>query len=236
MKKLQHAGVLTVLAVILVFSGCHPTQECGTWVFTGGPSGNSYPMSAAFTFNPANCGKDCNVQTDCIIQMVSVYDFDDGTYMYASDQTGAPLRATDYGWTIDRIDGYAHGYYGLMNDGTFYAGWNTTGANSVATTLFDQPGGWPPNTLFYAFDAAVSFSSQTCNDRILGYYLWSWESDASGTVHDFIHAPAWKDLDITFQNALAGWNAWAPTSPVQSPGGGQPSLPHAIAFPALTDL
>jgi hypothetical protein len=234
MKKLRFLGPAIGLA--LTFAGCTPTTQCGTWAFTGGASGDSYPVSTAFTFNPGDCGKDCSVQTDCMIQMVSVYDLEDGTYMYASDQTSAPARAVEYGWVIDRIDGNAHGYYGLQNDGTFFSGYNITGANGVATTLFDAPGGWPANTLFYALDAAVSYSSKTCDNSILGYYFWSWISNSSGTVLDFIHGPAWKDLDKTFQDALGGWNAWAPGSPSQNPGGGQPVLPHAVAFPTLTGL
>lgn len=235
-KRMLSAVFSLMILLCAGCSGCKYTQDCGTWVFNGGPSGNSYPMNAAFTFNPANCGKDCSVQTDCIIQMVSVFNLEDHTYMFASDQSGASARATDYGWTIDQIDGWAFAYYSLNNDGTFDNGYNPPGSNGVATTLFDAPGGWPANTLFYALDAAVAYSSKTCQNRILGYYFWSWASDNAGQVSTFINGPAWKDLDLTFQKAVAGWNAWAPGSPSQNEGPGQPILPHAVPLPALTDL
>ena len=139
--KMRTVRKLALLGSLLFsLSGCQPTQECGGWVFTGTPSGNTFPLSSAFTFNPANCGKSCECTQDVMVQMTWVYDADLQTNVYASDQPQG-TRSTANGWSIDRINGAAHGYYGLQNDGTFYSGWNTTGANGTANTLYDEPGG-----------------------------------------------------------------------------------------------
>lgn len=222
-----------IASFVSVLAGCQSTQECGTWVFTGTPTGSSFPLSSAFTFTPADCQKDCQCDKDVMIQMTWVYDANEKTNVYASDQPQG-TRSDSNGWSIDRIDGAAHGYYGLQNDGTFYSGWNTPGANGTPNTLFDQPGGWGANTYFYAVDVAVCYSSRACNNRILGYYFWSYILDNNDVGQKFITAPAWKDLDTEFQSALAAWNAWAPTSGTEDDGTG--TLSSAVAFPTLSDL
>jgi len=232
--------LISVLWMLTGCSGCKKTLECGDWVFNGTISGtgtgSNYNISSAFTFNPGNCSKQCTCDTDCIIQMVVVIDLDNMTYKYASDQTAAPLRATAHGWAIDQIDGWAYAYYGINNDGTFAAIYNPPGSNGVPTTLFDAPGGWPANTLFYALDVTTAYRSKTCQNSILGYYFWSWIIDNKGTPSKFINSLAWTGLDTEFQAAVTGWNGWAPGSGPQNEGGGQPILPHAVSLPALTDL
>jgi len=230
-----------VLALIYLLSGCQPTLECGSWIFNGTPESSDgfsqFPLNVAFTYTPANCGQNCTCNTDCMIQMVWVYDATDGIYIYPTSSYAA--RATSTGRVIDRIDGAAYGYYGLLNDGiTFYTGWNTTGSNGTANTLFDNPSGWPNNTYFYALDAAVCFKSTTCQNSILGYYFWSWTIDNDGNAAKFIIGPAWQGQDTDFQSALAAWNAWAPHSGTENPTfpPGQSSVSHAQPFPTLTDL
>jgi hypothetical protein len=229
-------AILTVSA--LGFIACTPTLECGSWAFTGTPQSDAFQVSSGFTFTPATCGKKCDCQEDVITQMVSVYDSDSQTYMFPSSSQEA--RSIAYGWSIDQLDGWAYGYYSLDNDGhTFDPGYNPPGSNGVATTLYDEPGGWPDNIVFYSVDVPTCFSSMSCKNNILGYYLWSYTSDSSGTISQFITAPAWKDLDTTFQNAVSGWNTWAPTSGPENMGSGypgQPTLQNAVPFPALTDL
>ncbi len=117
--------------------------------------------------------------------------------------------------------------------------YNPPGSNGTPTTLFDVPSGWPNNTWFAAVDVPTCFQSRTCANNILGYYYWSWTIDNSGTSSQFIVGPAWKDLDSQFQSAVAGWNAWAPTSGPENMGPGypgQPTLPNAVQFPTLSDL
>jgi hypothetical protein len=167
-----------------------------------------------------------------MIQMIWVYDTVLKTNLYPSSQQGK--RSTPDGWSIDRINGAAHGYYGLQNDGTFASFWNTTGANGTANTLYDKPSVGYANVDFYAVDVAVCYQSRTCNNQILGYYFWSYTLDSSDVGHKFITAPAWKDRDTEFQKAIAAWNAWAPTSGKENDGTG--TLDHAVAFPALSEL
>ena len=225
------AGVVFSLALFM--TACQPTLECGAWNFSGTPSGNSFPLTSAFTFNTSTCSGNCQNIQDVMIQMTWVYDEDEHKNLYASDQPQGGRSDAD-GWNIDRVDGAAHGYYGLQNNGTFYTGWNVPGGNGTANTLYDEPGGWPANTYFYAVDVAVCYDSKDCNNKITGYYFWSYILDQNDVGQKFITAPAWKDLDTEFQSALAAWNTWAPTSGTENDGTGTES--HAIAFPALSDL
>jgi hypothetical protein len=225
-----------ILALSLAFlGGCSPTLECGTWTFSGAPSGDSFPLTSSFLFTPATCGKNCRADIDAMIQMTWVYDATDKTYLVASGQPAA--RQTANGWMIDRVGGEGEGWYGLQNDGkTFVTGWNTTGSNGQPDILYDTPGGWPPNTWFFAVDVAVCFKSDSCQNRILGYYVWSWYIDNSSNGTSFITAPAWQGLDTEFQSAVAAWNAWAPTSGTQSYPGDPTTLPNAALLPTMTDL
>jgi hypothetical protein len=240
-RFLSLAAVATVAAALVCWlSGCTPTLNCGTWAFNVTVQSNpdAFPLSSAFTFTPATCGQSCSVDSDAMIQITWVYDTVSRTNIYASG-VGDEARHDANGWNIDRVDGEAYGWYGLTNDGsTFYSGWNTPGANNTANTLFDRPGGWPNNTWFYAVDAAVCFRSSTCQNKILGYYFWSWTIDNNGNAAQFITAPAWENLNVEFQSALASWNTWAPTSGTEAGVGfpGEPSVTHAVVFPAMSDL
>jgi len=166
-----------------------------------------------------------------MIQMTWVYDATNQTNLYASN-TGSHSDAN--GWTIDQLDGWAYAYYSLQNDGTFSATYGLPGSNGTASALDDTPSGWPANTYFYAVDVPVCYSSKTCQNRILGYYFWSYILDSNDVGQKFITAPAWKELDTEFQDAVAAWNAWAPTSGPEDDG--TKKLPNAVALPALSDL
>jgi|SRR5580658_8741888 hypothetical protein len=213
--------------------GCQSALECGTWTFSGTPSGNSFPLSDAFTFTPANCGKNCDCSQDPIIQMTWVYDENEQMNVYASDQPQGARSDAD-GWAVDQLDGWAYAYYSLQNNGTFAAGYGLPGANGTPSALNDDPGGWGPNTFFYAVDVSVCYSSRTCDNKILGYYIWSYYLDSTDTGQKFIIGPAWEALETEFQNVVTAWNAWAPTS--GSENDGTATLPHAVALPTLSDL
>lgn len=247
MKDRQSNILAAVLLFLCLIAGCTATINCGTWAFSGTPvsasspaafaAGTSFPnfpLSSAFTFTPATCNQNCNSSTDVMIQMVYVYDMSTQTMVFPTSSYAARQDAN--GWVIDRVDGAAYGYYGLENDGsTFYSGWNTTGGPGTANTLFDRPQ-WNVPILFYSVDAAVCWNSKDCNNRIDGYYFWSWSIDSNGTASKFIVGPAWQDLNVEFQSALSSWNSWAPSSGSENDGFGSPTLPHAVVFPTLSDL
>jgi hypothetical protein len=233
--NLRITGKLTLLAgFMLAVSGCKPTQECGTWVFTGTPSGSAFPMTSTFTFDPAKCGKACNCDKVVMIQMIWIYDNDYQTNIYPWDQPQG-TRNGPRGWSIDQVNGYAYGYSGLENDGTtFNTDVDTPGANGTPNTLYDEPD-WESNEYFYAVDVAVCFDSAKCANRILGYYFWSYTLDNNSVGQEFITAPAWKDLDAEFQSVVKAWNTWAPKSGPQTDQTGI-TLPNAVPFPTLSDL
>lgn len=235
--KARSGGLLSracaVCLACCLFIGCQATQECGTWTFSGTPSGTTFPLTDTFTFNPANCGKSCECSQDPIIQMTWVYNEDQHMNLYASNQPQG-TRSDANGWAIDQLNGWAYAYYSLQNNGTFAAVYGLPGSNGTPSALNDTPGGWPANTFFYAVDVPVCYSSKTCQNKILGYYFWSYILDSNDVGQKFITAPAWKDLDAEFQSALTAWNNWAPTSGTENDGTG--TFPNAIQFPALSDL
>ena len=234
--KARIVGLLaraSAVCLVCLLVGCQNTQECGTWSFSGTPSGNTFPLTTAFTFNPATCGKNCTCNKDPIIQMVFVYDATNHMNVYASDQPQG-ARSDAHGWSIDQINGWAYAYYSLQNNGTFSATYGLPGSNGTASTLMDAPSGWPANTYFYAVDVPVCYSSQTCQNKILGYYFWSYILDNNDQGQKWVIGPAWKDLDTEFQNAVAAWNAWAPKSGIEYDG--TATFPHAVALPALSNL
>jgi hypothetical protein len=215
------------IAIICLMPACQPTEECGTFAFSGDTTTaynmNALNMQLSFSFNSATCGKQCIFNQDCFIQMVHVYSIEDNTYEYAASYEQD--RADSNGWFVDRLDGNIWGYFGLQNDGTFGENCNTPGYNTTPTILYDEPGR-PDTTLNFlweAVDVPVTINSPSCNNHILGYYFWSWSVDANGVPHKFANLNALKNLDTEFQDALNGWNAWAP-------GMG------AKTFPSLTDL
>jgi hypothetical protein len=221
-----------------VIIGCAAVFQCGTWAFSGAPEGDTFPITSAFTFSPASCGKSCDGSHDVMVQMVWVYDATTETNVYASDQPQG-TRSTSDGWSIDQINGWAYGYYGVYNNGQLSPDhayvYNSPGGPGTANTLNDDPHIPWTNTFFYAVDAAVTYNSKTCDNHILGYYFWSYYLDDSDVGHKFITAPAWKDLDTEFQAAVTAWNNWAPTTGPQYDGA-TITLPHALPFPTLTKL
>jgi hypothetical protein len=215
------------IVLLLLLDACQPTNECGAFTFTGSVQSsdgeNSLPMNNSFSFTPATCKSQCTCETDCFIQMVHVFNYEEGTYEYIASYEQD--RATADGWFVDRVSGYVWGYYGRLNDGTFASYWNPPGNNTTPTILYDGPARPTSytNMLWEAVDVPVCIQSSTCTNSILGYYLWSWTVDNNGTPHNFIMANAWKGLDTEFQSAISAWNAWAP-------GAGD------NVFPTMTDL
>jgi hypothetical protein len=249
--KISAAAVLSVIVALifisaasLLLSGCAVSLECGSWVFSGTPQSGSSDSNAtlanvnsAFTFTPASCGKDCTCDIDAMIQIVAAYDTSEHTYVYPTSSYEA--RATSNGWSVDQLDGWAYGWYALLNDGsTFDTNYNKVGSNGSANTLYDAPS-WFSNVIFFAVDAAVCFKSKSCNNRVLGYYFWGWSVDNNGAAHGPFNGPAWTELETQFQNTVTAWNNWAPTSGQETLGSGfpgQPVLPHAVPFQTMTDL
>jgi hypothetical protein len=243
--KLWPVGQLAVAAALLcILCGCTPSQQCGTWAFSGSTSGNPFTSSvnSAFTFNPADCSKSCNAQIDAMIQMIRVYDLSNETFVYPSSAYYA--RENPSGWSIDQSDGWAYAYYGLNNDGTtFDSGFNQVGSNGKPNTLYDGPYGQPPNSEFWAADVAVCFKSDTCQNKIAGIYFWGFSVDPSGNASQIGYAPGWTGLEAEFQTTVTAWNKWAPASGPEAesttppfPVPGQPTLPTAVPLPALSDL
>jgi hypothetical protein len=208
--------LILLLLIGMMLNACKPTRRCGVFTFTGsvndGSSSNSLPMNLSFDFDPAACGSSCNCNPVGYIQMVRNYDFEDGTYIYPSSEKED--RATGYGWYIDRVEGRKWGYYGMNDDGTF-ASYLTPGSATTNAILGDEPsrpesepwlGFW-----WQAVSAPVCIqSSSSCNNRLLGYYFWSWMVEANGHVPAPFHGNAWKSLDAELLNAVSEWNAQAP--------------------------
>jgi len=167
-----------------------------------------------------------------------VYDAESGTYILDhSHESHGSVKATSDNWEIDQWDTWGYAYYGLQNNGVFDPGYNNAGSNGVATTLYDNPGGYSKNTYFYAVDVAVCYTSRTCQNKILGSYFWSFAVDGSGNVSGFLNAPGWTSIESEFQDAVTVWNTkWVPFSTTITIDDGTATLPSAVPLPTLTDL
>ena len=105
--------IWAALASVVALAACQPTLECGSRVFNGTPSGNSFLLANAFTFNPAACGQNCTRDQDAMIQMTWVYDETEQKNVYATDQPQS-TRSDANGWSIDQLNNWAYAYYGLQ--------------------------------------------------------------------------------------------------------------------------
>lgn len=217
-KSKGFLGLLFLIAVSFLFSSCERIQPCGNFTFTGntfsGPS-NGLNMNLRFDFNPATCGKPaCDAPKICYIQMVRIYDLEEGTFSYISEEHQA--RSIAYGWYVDRLTGKKWGYYGRNDDGTF-AGNLTPGNNTTAAILFDGPA--RPSSVtgiwWQAVSASVSIDggASSCNNNFLGYYYWSWIVNQDGSISDdnIIQLVAREDLHLVMDNAVSAWNTQAPS-------------------------
>jgi len=184
-SKLPLLGATVLLAI-----GCGPaTVPCGSFTFTGTPhSDHGITNTVSFSFDPAACGaRACNCNTICYIQIVRIYDMQDGTYLQPHSEqtnrmvTGNPTPAFN-GWAVDRLAGRTWGYYGRNNDGTF-ASTLTTGGNTSPAILRDRPSGWPEGSWFDAVSVPVCIDSDSgCVNRLLGYEYWLFVVGNDGTV------------------------------------------------------
>ena len=207
-------GLMAIGACTLP-EGCRTKAPCGVFVFDGAKNDteeqNSLPMTLSFDFNPDACGSDCRCNPVCYVQMVRNYDFDSGGYIYPS--TEKQERATANGWYIDRIPGRIWGYYGRNDNGTF-AGTLTPGSESVNTVLRDEPARPDAEPWLNFWWEAVSVpvciqSGSACENRILGYYFWSWIAHNDGSMSDPIHMVGWVALNAEFNQAVSRWNTQA---------------------------
>lgn len=209
--------------------GCERKAPCGVFAFEGakndGTESNSLPMELSFDFNPDDCGADCQCDPVCYIQMVRNYDIDAQTYIYPS--TEKQERATENGWYVDRVPNRVWGYYGRNDNGTF-AGYLTPGSEDTDAVLEDEPSRSEDEPWLNFWWQAVSVpvciqDGSGCENRILGYYFWSWFVFDDGAMSDPVHQVGWVALNAEFNAAITQWNAQAVTL-------------DKNAFPAFTEL
>ncbi len=188
-KKMKVLTVLLLLISILcacILSACKHTLECGTWAFSGDVqgtgTGSAFPISSAFTFNPANCGSKCDISTDCIIQMVAVYNSVDRDYQYPN--SGQEQRASPNGWSIVQLDGWAYGYYGAKSTMVQRSTMFTTlpGATVIRQHYTTSPAAGEITPIFIRWMQRFLSILKSYNNRILGYYFWSWTIDNDGSL------------------------------------------------------
>lgn len=224
---------LIVLIPLLLLGACTrlctPIPKCGDFTFIGTKvdtsEENGVDMNLSFDFNPVDCGSKCACDPVCYIQIVRTVDLETGTYIYPSSEKED--RATTNGWYIDRIPNRIWGYYGRNDDGGF-AGNLDPGSATEPTILFDRPSRGEAEPWLQIWWQAVSTPvciqpRSGCENRLLGYYFWSWAVNNDGTTTDPVHAVAWQPLENEVDAAVGEWN-------IQAPGLGKNS------FPAFTRL
>ncbi len=209
------------LFLVLSMAGCEgmctKIPSCGIFTFTGSKvdtsTVNGLDMNLSYDFNPADCGSNCSCNTVAYIQIVRTVDMEDSTYIYPSSEKEE--RANDNGWYIDRLEGKKWGYYGRNDDGSF-ASTLDPGSENDPAILFDAPSRGEAEPWIDIWWQAVSVpvciqNGSGCENKLLGYYFWSWVVEPSGVVNDPIHAIAWEDHDGEVDLAVEKWNIQAPT-------------------------
>ncbi len=207
--------VVSLICIGLLVACGNPTTPCGTFSFTGSPSGSAGEnIQTTFNFSPALCSRNCQTSEIAYIQIVRVIDRDTGDFLAPSTQqfdrivTGSD--PTSNGWSVDRIDGRVWGYYGRNNDGTF-ASYLIPGSSTAPSILQDGPGGWPDNTWFDAVDVPVCMDAQSsCVNNLLGYYYWLFIVDSSGNTAPPINEIGVDWMQTSVDRAVALWNTTAP--------------------------
>lgn len=215
------------IAVLLMASCndlCTRIPSCGDFTFTGSKvdteESNGLDMNVSFDFNPENCDSNCTCNTVCYIQIVRTVDMETFTYIYPSEEKEE--RANANGWYIDRVEGKIWGFYGRNDNGSFGSNLDP-GSETQPAILFDGPrrgedepwlGIW-----WQAVSAPVCIQPRSgCENRLLGYYFWSWFASDDGAVDGPIDAIAWEPLQNEVDSAVTEWNA-------QAPGMGKNSFP-----------
>ncbi len=210
-----------MLALVLTMAGCESfctyLTNCGTFTFTGTTfdttSSNGLDMNLSFDFDPAACGSGCTCDPVAYIQIVRTVDQDTGTFIFPS--TEKQDRANANGWYIDRLAGKIWGYYGRNDDGSF-ASTLDPGTETDPAILFDVPSRGEVEPWIDIWWQAVSVpvciqAGSACENRLTGYYFWSWTVDPAGVTGGPIHGTAWEDHDGEVDSAVAEWNVQAPT-------------------------
>lgn len=223
--QLRH--VLLLIPLLLMASCnqlCTYVPRCGDFTFTGTKvdttSTNGIDMNLSFDFNPETCGSKCTCNPVAYIQIVRTVDME--TYIYIYPSSEKEDRATTSGWYIDRIEGMEWGYYGRNDDGSF-ASHLDPGSEIDPAILFDSPRRGEEEPWIDIWWQAVSVpvciqSESSCENRLLGYYFWSWLVDNAGGVSEPIHAIAWTPLENEVDAAVSEWN-------IQAPGLGKHTFP-----------
>jgi hypothetical protein len=217
-----------VLFALLAVACGTPTLPCGTFTYTGTPSGHYLNVNVDFNFNPATCGAACTCNTICYVQIVRVVDQQTGAFLAPGPEQQNRIvtgqTPTQNGWSVDRLEGRQWGYYGRFDNGTF-AGTLTTGSNTTTATLRDGPGGFPPNTWMDFVSIPVCIDANaSCNNRLLGYYYWLFFLDSSGNATDPINEIGVTWMQDSFNSAVVEWNA-------DAPGLGKHTLPGMSPLP-----
>jgi hypothetical protein len=228
-KRAHWPSISFAVALLLGLSSCTPVPRCGNFTFNGTKvdtaGSNGIDMDVSFDFNPAGCGSSCTCNPVAYVQIVRTVDMQDFTYIYPSEEKQD--RATEDGWYIDRLAGKKWGYYGRNDDGSF-AGTLTPGSETTNAILRDSPRRPEAEPWLDIWWQAVSVpvciqAGSGCENKLLGFYFWSWFVDPGGAVADPIHAIAWRPLENSVDAAVAEWNT-------QAPGLGK------FTFPAFTRL
>ena len=209
---MRTSATLAFVAVVIFAVACGtPTQPCGTFSFNSSPGACSQDnVNVVFNFNPATCGAACTCNTIAYIQVVRVIDRQTGEFIAPnSDQfdrivTGQ-ADATQNGWAVDRLSGRVWGYYGRDNGGGFSG--ITPGSNTAPATLFDGPGGFGCDNIWFDFVTVPVCidASATCNNSLVGYWYWFFILNTSGNGPPFTEIGVdW--MQDAFDKSVIEWN------------------------------
>lgn len=167
--------------------------------------GPNYSSDVEITFNPdretMNCSEIAFVQS----------------LIFADETSGSSVetlqnyvdRRTPGGWTLDRVPGRQHGWYGYNDTGT-PAGNVTPGSSPSplrAATLRDSPSDVRPNSRFQ-FETCAICRAGTDVNQAYGCYTWGFSVDASNHLTSLANQET-NAPSANFNASVTQWNAQA---------------------------
>jgi hypothetical protein len=182
--------------------------EAGTFHYEPGDSGemtdgscrSHYEIEITFTIGEDVC-KCC--EEYAFIQIVRITD-KDGNVVYPNEEQEE--RATDDGWSIDRLSGKEKPYYGMNDDGSMSDGNQVGDPNAEPpqpAKMYDDPKGFRGDV--FEFETYIICIKGPCNGTVIAGISWGFTINEDGSVTDYGPTPIDEPSDA-FKEAREAWN------------------------------
>lgn len=223
-RKCHARAILACVSCLVTLSAASdtPTLPCGTFTFNGAEIdpdndvGVGINAEVRFEFEPAICSAICTCDLVEYVQIVRIFSQEDKLFV-GTDSEHADRIVPDQddemlsGWAVDRWPQKRWGYYGreaLDEDSKPVVDslLLRTGSNERAAILRDGPR-MRDHDWFEAVSVPVCVdAAASCNNRLLGYYYWSFEVGVGTVIEGPLDAVAETWVKAAFDLAVDEWN------------------------------